>query len=382
LKRFIKVFVLVAVLAGVLASTASALAFADQDYIWPTGGVGESYFKQLIGRTDLAPCYGTYPPKCSYSKIAGQFPPGIGMSSDGKVTGTPTQLGTWSFWLQINDCCGQSAQREFSLTINRVKLKVATQSLPAVVKGTAYAQTVAAEGGAGTKNWSVTDGKLPDGLSLNSANGAITGTPTTNGDFVFTVKVADASPSPDTKQLLIRVVDPLVFGPLSARARVAEVGIPFSATLTGTGGTQPYVWAVSGNLPAGLAFDPASGVISGVPSAAGLARLNLTLTDANGFTNSVNVGLTVVAPLKFATKGSITVIAGRALSLKLVRQGGARPFKWAVVSGKLPKGVGLNKRTGTLAGIPSTAGTYRFRISVTDALGGNSTKPLVFSVRA
>jgi hypothetical protein len=378
--RFIKVFVLVAVLAGVLASTASALAFADEDYIWPTGGVGEPYFKQLIGRTDLAPCYGTYPPKCSYSKIAGEFPPGISMSSDGKVTGTPTKLGTWSFWLQIHDCCGQNAEREFSITINRVKLKVATQSLPAVVKGTAYAQTLAADGGAGTKTWSVTDGKLPDGLSLDSASGAITGTPTTNGDFVFTVKVADASPSPDTKQLLIRVVDPLVFGPLSARARVAEVGIPFTATLTGTGGTQPYAWSVTG-LPAGLALDPVSGVISGIPSAAGLARLNLTLTDANGFTNTVAVGLSVVAPLTFATKGSITVTAGRSFALTFVRRGGARPFKWAVVSGKLPKGVGLNRRTGTLSGIPSVAGKYRFRIGVTDALGGSSTKPLVFSVR-
>lgn len=207
-----KVFLLVAVLAGVLASTASALAFADQDYVWPTGGVGESYFKQLIGRTDLAPCYGTFPPKCSYSKISGEFPPGIGMSSDGKVTGTPTQLGTWSFWLQIHDCCGQNAEREFSITINRVKLKVATQSLPAVPKGSTYTQTLAADGGAGTKSWSVADGKLPDGLSLDSATGVITGTPTTNGDFTFTVKVADASPAPDTKQLLIRVVDPLVFG--------------------------------------------------------------------------------------------------------------------------------------------------------------------------
>jgi hypothetical protein len=381
LKRFIKVFVLVAVLAGVLASTASALAFADEDYIWPTGGVGEPYFKQLIGRTDLAPCYGTYPPKCSYSKISGEFPPGISMSSDGKVTGTPTKLGTWSFWLQIHDCCGQNAEREFSITINRVKLRVATQSLPAVVKGTAYAQTLAAEGGAGTKTWSVTAGKLPDGLSLDSTSGAITGTPSASGDFVFTVKVTDASPSPDTKQLSIRVVDPLVFGPLSARARVAEIGIPFTVALTGTGGTQPYAWSATG-LPTGLILDPASGVISGTPSAAGLARLNLTLTDANGFTKSVAVGLSVVAPLTFVTKGTITVTAGRLFSLTFVRRGGARPFKWAVVSGKLPRGIRLSKRTGTLSGIPSVAGTYRFRIGVTDALGGSSVKPLVFSVRA
>jgi hypothetical protein len=131
-----------------------------------------------------------------------------------------------------------------------------------------------------------------------------------------------------------------------------------------------------------LALDPVSGVISGTPTAAGLARLSLTLTDANGFTKSIDLGLAVVSPLTFVTKGAIKVTASQSFSLKLVRQGGARPFTWSLVAGKLPKGVTLNKRTGILSGVASKAGTYRFRIGVTDALGGSSTKPLVLSVGA
>ncbi len=381
MKRFIKVFALVAVLAGVLASTASALAFDDADYFWPTGGVGEPYSKQLLGRTDGGHCD---PSKCTFVKIAGEFPPGISMTSNGLVSGTPQKLGTWSFWIQLRgNYGGTPAEREFSITINRVKLKVATQALPAVVKGSGYSQTLAAEGGSGNRNWSVTTGKLPDGLSLNSATGAITGTATTNGDFVFTVQVADSSPSPDTKQLMIRVIDPLVFGPLAARARVAEVSIPFSATLSGTGGTKPYGWSVvSGNLPAGLTLDPATGAISGTPVAAGLSRLTLTLTDANGFTKSVEVGLRVVAPVTIFTKGLSSLTAGRSFAVKLVLRGGARPFTWNVMSGRLPKGVTLSKRSGMLAGTASAAGTYRFRVGVSDALGGTSTKPLALSVHA
>jgi hypothetical protein len=385
LKRFIQVFALVVVLAGVVTGAASALAFADADYIWPTGGVGEPYFKQILGRTDGGNCD---PSKCTFVLLAGEFPPGISMTSDGKVSGTPQKLGTWSFWLQLRgNYGGTPAEREFSLTINRIKLKVATSTLPPVIKGSAYSQTLAAEGGSGPKTWSVTSGKLPDGLTLDPATGAITGTPTVNGDFVFTVKVADSSPSPDTHQFLLRVVEPLGVGPISARARVAEIGIAFSLKLTGTGGTQPYTWAASGALPAGLALDPATGVISGTPTSfrakrlAGVTRLTFVMTDANGFTKSVNLAFTVVAKLTIVTKRLPAVTAGGKIALSIARQGGARPFKWKLLSGKLPRNVKLDPKTGKLVGTPAAAGKYRFRVGVTDALGATSTKPFALSVK-
>ena len=257
--RFIQLTCLFAVLAGVAAGSASALAFADQDYFWPDGTVGEAYVKQLIGRTDLAPCT---PQKCKYTLLAGELPPGLALHSVGIVDGSPTQLGIWHFWLQLHDCCGQTAEREFTINVNRIKLVVTTSALPVAIRNAAYGQALATSGGAGVKHWTLVNGTLPAGLTLN-ADGTITGTPTATGDSVFTVKVADDGPSTDTKQLLIRVVDPLAIAPLATRARVAEVGRPFSSTLAGTGGTQPYRWSVTGTLPAGLTLDGTTGGISG-----------------------------------------------------------------------------------------------------------------------
>ncbi len=60
-----------------------------------------------------------------------------------------------------------------------------------------------------------------------------------------------------------------------------QVGAPYSATATASGGAPPYSWQASG-LPAGLSIDPASGQISGTPSAAGSAQVTLTVTDRFG----------------------------------------------------------------------------------------------------
>jgi hypothetical protein len=52
---------------------------------------------------------------------------------------------------------------------------------------------VSCTGGVKPYTFSVSSGSLPPGLALNSATGAITGTPTTAGTFSFTISVVDLS---------------------------------------------------------------------------------------------------------------------------------------------------------------------------------------------
>src|SRR5262245_56319767 len=75
-------------------------------------------------------------------------------------------------------------------------LSISTASLPAGTVNVAYSQTLVSTGGTGTKTWSVSAGTLPAGISLNSATGVISGTPTAAGAANFTVMVTDsASPA-------------------------------------------------------------------------------------------------------------------------------------------------------------------------------------------
>ncbi|MBJ7609341.1 MAG: Ig-like domain repeat protein [Candidatus Dormibacteraeota bacterium] len=72
---------------------------------------------------------------------------------------------------------------------------ITTTSLPGGKTGTAYNATLQRRSGAGTYSWSLTNrgDPLPTGLSLDSATGAITGTPTQSGNFLLNVSLALSS---------------------------------------------------------------------------------------------------------------------------------------------------------------------------------------------
>jgi hypothetical protein len=109
-------------------------------------------------------------------------------------------------------------------------LAVSTPSLPAAVVGTAYSAQLAASGGAGHYTWSVSAGTLPAGLTLNTASGLISGTPTAVGSEAITVLASD--PGPPAQQasaaLTIAVGGPNI-GAVKVRAPKLKVAITCGA---------------------------------------------------------------------------------------------------------------------------------------------------------
>jgi uncharacterized protein (TIGR03437 family) len=86
------------------------------------------------------------------------------------------------------DTTGAKANRSYTLTVNGALSISGPASLPAGTVNVAYAgATVSATGGSGTYTWSASG--LPPGLNINSATGAIAGTPTTATGSPFSVQV-------------------------------------------------------------------------------------------------------------------------------------------------------------------------------------------------
>jgi hypothetical protein len=380
--RFRRIALLASLLALVVVPAAFAIAFTDESFFTPTGEVGKPYSHQF----EIRPGGGCGPPY-EYVILSGNFPPGLSLDRNtGKVTGTPTVAGPYGFNLEGRDiptpvcyCCPvpsvSSAQRDFTINIVAA-LSVQQQSVPSpALANEPYSFQVTASGG-GSQTWSIVSGTLPPGITFG-AGGLLSGTPTTLGDFTFVVRVSDGSRS-DTETFIIRVVQRLTAA--APASSPAEVGIPFTATVSATGGRAPYIWSHPlGTLPPGLTLDPTTGTISGTPTAAGSFAATLTVTDSLGLTAQVNLPLTVAAKLAIVTKKLKAAKEGKRYSARIVTTNGVSP-KTYKLRGKAPRGLKFNTRTGVLSGKPTKAGTFRLTFEVTDQLGAKAKTTLVLKV--
>ncbi|MCF6325344.1 MAG: putative Ig domain-containing protein [Gammaproteobacteria bacterium] len=144
----------------------------------------------------------------TWSLSSGDLPAGLTLnSSTGAITGTPTASGTFGFTLMVADSESSDTQL-LSLTIEPAAiatLEISTASLANGQAGVVVSYAISTTGGAGSYTWSLSSGTLPQGLTLDSSTGVISGTPTVAGIYEFTLMVQDGGSASDTQQLTLIV---------------------------------------------------------------------------------------------------------------------------------------------------------------------------------
>jgi len=160
----------------------------------------------------------------------------------------------------------------------------------------------------------------------------------------------------------------------------AEVGAPYSHTLTAEG-NEPITWSLEdGALPAGLALSP-SGVISGTPTTQGAFNFMVKATNAFGSDTKVLSILVVLIeyPPVIVTLNLPRGYVGATYSQTLTATGTA-PITWLVISGSLPAELELSA-TGTISGTPSAAGISTFTVKAANN-AGEATRQLTINIEA
>jgi uncharacterized protein YhjY with autotransporter beta-barrel domain len=320
----------------------------------------------------------------TFSVSAGALPAGMSLnSSTGALSGTPTAGGTFNFTVKALDSSTGTGPyfgtQAVSLTVGAPTITVSPNFPPNMTVGQAYTQTFTASGGTSTYSFAVTAGTIPAGMTLSSG-GVLSGTPTEGGTFNFTITATDSSTGtgPFTGShpyTLLAQAATVTVNPATLPG--GTVGAAYSQTLTGSGGTAPYggFTVTGGALPAGVSLNSSTGALTGTPTAAGTFSVTIATTDSSTgtgpFTGSRGYSLTIAGPTVAIGPGTLTApVVGQAYSQSVSGSGGTAPYSYAVTSGALPTGLGLNASTGAITGTPTAGGSFSFTITTTDSSTG------------
>lgn len=321
----------------------------------PTATVGKSYSEQIEAEGRSTKVF----------TMNSTMPAGLSLNSKGVVSGTPKVPGTYYLDVKVTDAA-RTDRKLIKLIIEEYAV-ITTVGLADGILGVNYSSTLHYSGANPT--WSVSSGKLPSGLTLNSTTGEISGKPNSLGNSVFSITAKGISDK-HTKQYQINIKEASTYQVeiLTSELDDATISVAYSYKLAAS---EPSQWFIeSGVLPAGLKLEK-TGVISGTPTAAESTTFTVRIENGNG-TATKKLTLTVIdkKPSSLTEKADDAMM-GAAYRFQLEAKGEG-PITWRILDGALPEGLQLDEATGLISGTPVKVETATFTVEAANDYGSKS----------
>ncbi len=301
-----------------------------------------------------------------------QLPFGIELADSGVLSGKPQNArSNQTFEIIVRDRTAVTIGLcMFTVTVVANRLAISTTTLPRATVGVPYTASVQVSGGAAPYRFEIVSGSYPPGLS-SFANGAVSGTPTTPGNYAVRLRVTDANGNSATADVTI-VVEGQSLRFETTSLPNGEVGVAYSAALRVAASATANFQLANGALPAGLTL-ASNGAITGTPTGAG--DFGFVVRAVAGSANvDAPFSIRVVAstrPLSLVDWPGSRFGEGIHVSTQIPTLGGNGSLQFRLLEGVMPAGLVVSER-GLMTGTARSSGTYAQKWRVTDAAGASA----------
>jgi hypothetical protein len=326
------------------------------------GIVGEPYEFTL----NASGGYGDY----QWMVYSGILPSGLQLDDQqGLITGKPDHSLFSTLVILLTDTDNRKTFKDFTFKVAE-PLAFASDSLPNALKNEQYSEIIRVTGGIGPYTYDHL-GRLPDGLSLDSVKGLISGKSSIGGSANIFVTVLDSTwPAPQEigQYLKLRTTSMLTILTTSVLPHARRGHEINTFALEAAGAPSPYTWQIiDGLLPDGITLDSQTGMLSGMPSGWGDFLVKIEVTNTSGQTADKEF-IWHIMDILTITSGLLPDAAEDAIyNFSLQAKGGLKPYQWRLNNTSLPESLSLNNQTGTISGIPDSQSARAIVIEVSDS---------------
>lgn len=308
-------------------------------------------------------------------------------TNTGEITGTPTEFRTsFIYTVTITDALSKVTEKSFYLEVTYpitpdFESVVLTDTVvhKQYVAVTPYVP-VSYVGGVPPVRFSLSK-NLPTGLSYNTTTGVISGLPTVAASSSsYAVTLVDNTRRVTTGTFTLEVLSSpklLVSPSTSTFTFIKNVAIVSTSTVIATSGYGGYRYAITPTLPAGLAFNTLTSVISGTPTVySSSTTYTVQVTDAENQIESTAFNLGVELPPAIElTIASLITATQYITTLDIIPvegSGGYGTLTYAIAP-SLPASLTFSTATGAVTGTTDVAINQIFEVSVSDQAQQQST---------